>query len=245
MPKAAEPGRADIGCLPTPTSSASSASPFAGCGVAADRSVPGQASRETQLRTLCSSGSIGLSRSLPASGATPRRRSWFSSANGVLTVDVPLSRLYTPTTYIFIMWMIGSSLVLLSVAALFLRNQVKSLRRLAAAAEGFGKGRPVAFTQDRGRARSAPGGSRLHADARPHPAADPAAHRDARRGVARSAHAAHPHEARPRAEGWRAGRARVEIRCRRHGTAGQSLPRLCPRRGHRKPGRDRHRAVDR
>jgi two-component system osmolarity sensor histidine kinase EnvZ len=65
----------------------------------------------------------------------------------VLAVDVPLSRLYTPTTYIFILWMVGSSLVLLCVAAVFLRNQVKSLRRLAAAAESFGKGRPVAFTK--------------------------------------------------------------------------------------------------
>ncbi len=70
--------------------------------------------------------------------------------DGVLAVDVPLSRLYTPTTYIFILWMVGSSLVLLCVAALFLRNQVKSLRRLAAAAEGFGKGRPVAFTKIEG-----------------------------------------------------------------------------------------------
>jgi two-component system, OmpR family, osmolarity sensor histidine kinase EnvZ len=68
-------------------------------------------------------------------------------ADGVLAVDAPLSRLYTPTTYIFILWMVGSSLVLLCVAAVFLRNQVKSLRRLAAAAEGFGKGRPVAFTK--------------------------------------------------------------------------------------------------
>jgi two-component system, OmpR family, osmolarity sensor histidine kinase EnvZ len=66
---------------------------------------------------------------------------------GVLDIDIPLSRLYTPTTYIFILWMVGSSLVLLAVAALFLRNQVKSLRRLAAAAERFGKGQPVAFTK--------------------------------------------------------------------------------------------------
>src|SRR5215472_5111929 len=63
----------------------------------------------------------------------------------VLTVDVPRNRLYSSTTYIFVMWMVGSSLVLLAVATIFLRNQVKSLRRLAAAAEGFGKGRPVPF----------------------------------------------------------------------------------------------------
>jgi two-component system, OmpR family, osmolarity sensor histidine kinase EnvZ len=66
-------------------------------------------------------------------------------AQGVLTVGVPWNRLYSPTTYIFVMWMVGSSLVLLAVATLFLRNQVKSLRRLAAAADGFGKGRAVPF----------------------------------------------------------------------------------------------------
>ena len=69
---------------------------------------------------------------------------------GTLAVEVPISRLYTPTTYIFILWMVGSSLVLLCVAALFLRNQVKSLRRLAAAADSFGKGRPVAFSKIEG-----------------------------------------------------------------------------------------------
>jgi len=70
--------------------------------------------------------------------------------DGVLVAEVPRNRVYTSTTYIFILWMVGSSLVLLCVAALFLRNQVKSLRRLAAAAEGFGKGRPVAFSKIEG-----------------------------------------------------------------------------------------------
>jgi two-component system osmolarity sensor histidine kinase EnvZ len=64
---------------------------------------------------------------------------------GVLAVAAPTKRLYSSTTYIFVMWMVGSSVVLLAVAAVFLRNQVKSLRRLAAAADGFGKGRPVPF----------------------------------------------------------------------------------------------------
>jgi two-component system osmolarity sensor histidine kinase EnvZ len=48
------------------------------------------------------------------------------------------------------MWMLGSSLVFLAIATVFLRNQVKSLRRLAAAAEGFGKGRAVAFSKIEG-----------------------------------------------------------------------------------------------
>ena len=64
---------------------------------------------------------------------------------GVLTTEVPRNRLYSSTTYIFVMWMVGSSLVLLAVAAIFLRNQVKSLRRLAAAADSFGKGQAVPF----------------------------------------------------------------------------------------------------
>jgi two-component system osmolarity sensor histidine kinase EnvZ len=63
--------------------------------------------------------------------------------DGVLQVAVPRKRLFTPTTYIFVLWMAGSSLVLLSIASLFMRNQVKSMRRLAAAAEDFGKGREV------------------------------------------------------------------------------------------------------
>ena len=71
---------------------------------------------------------------------------------GVLAVDVPRKRLYSPTTYIFVMWMVGSSLVLLAVAIVFLRNQVKSLRRLAAAADSFGKGRPVPFFRVEGAA---------------------------------------------------------------------------------------------
>jgi len=70
--------------------------------------------------------------------------------SGVLSVTVPRKRLYTSTTYIFMLWMIGSSLILLFVAALFLRNQVKSLRRLAAAADGFGKGRPMTYSKVEG-----------------------------------------------------------------------------------------------
>jgi two-component system osmolarity sensor histidine kinase EnvZ len=64
---------------------------------------------------------------------------------GLLVAEVPWNQLYSYTNYIFVMWMVGSSLVLLAIATLFLRNQVKSLRRLAAAADGFGKGRHVPF----------------------------------------------------------------------------------------------------
>jgi two-component system osmolarity sensor histidine kinase EnvZ len=63
--------------------------------------------------------------------------------DGTLTVAAPRERLATSTTYIFMLWMVGSSIVLFAVATIFMRNQVRSLRRLAAAAESFGKGRSV------------------------------------------------------------------------------------------------------
>ncbi len=39
------------------------------------------------------------------------------------------------------LWLVGSSLLLFGIAALFMRNQVRAIRRLAAAAEAFGVGR--------------------------------------------------------------------------------------------------------
>ena len=61
----------------------------------------------------------------------------------VLEILVDEKRLFSSTTYIFIFWMVGSSIVLFGVATLFMRNQVKPIRRLAQAAESFGKGRDV------------------------------------------------------------------------------------------------------
>jgi two-component system osmolarity sensor histidine kinase EnvZ len=64
-------------------------------------------------------------------------------SDGVLEVAVPRGRLFSATTYIFLMWMAGTAVVTFGVAAMFLRNQVRSLRRLARAADAFGKGRDV------------------------------------------------------------------------------------------------------
>jgi two-component system, OmpR family, osmolarity sensor histidine kinase EnvZ len=60
---------------------------------------------------------------------------------GVLSVLSPEKRLFSPTTYIFILWMVGSALVLFAIAMIFMRNQIRPIRRLAAAADAFGKGR--------------------------------------------------------------------------------------------------------
>ena len=63
--------------------------------------------------------------------------------DGVLEVVAPRDRVTVSSPDIFILWMMGSALILLSIAILFLRNQVRPIERLARAAESFGKGRPV------------------------------------------------------------------------------------------------------
>ena len=63
--------------------------------------------------------------------------------NGVVGIRVPRKRLYSSTTYVFVMWMVGSSMLLFGVATLFMRNQVRPISRLAQAVDSFGKGRDV------------------------------------------------------------------------------------------------------
>ncbi len=63
--------------------------------------------------------------------------------DGVLRAIVPRDRITVSSPDIFIVWMVGSSLILLTVAILFLRNQVRPIERLARAADAFGKGRAV------------------------------------------------------------------------------------------------------
>ncbi|MCR4520146.1 ATP-binding protein [Bosea sp. 47.2.35] len=52
---------------------------------------------------------------------------------------------YASNSHIFLLWMIGTSLILLTIAVLFLRNQIRPILKLADAAEAFGKGRDADF----------------------------------------------------------------------------------------------------
>ena len=63
--------------------------------------------------------------------------------DGVLHVMVPRKRVYSSTTLIFILWMVGTSMLLFGIATLFMRNQVRSVHRLATAVDNYGKGRDV------------------------------------------------------------------------------------------------------
>jgi len=62
--------------------------------------------------------------------------------DSVLRVFARRNQAYASNTHIFIVWMVGASLVLLTIAILFLRNQIRPIQQLAEAAEEFGKGRP-------------------------------------------------------------------------------------------------------
>ncbi len=72
--------------------------------------------------------------------------------DGVLEAITLRKRLFSSTTYVFVLWMVGISLILFAVATVFMRNQVKPIRRLAIAADNFGKGRDVEVFKPEGAA---------------------------------------------------------------------------------------------
>ncbi len=59
---------------------------------------------------------------------------------GILEVSLPQKRLFSRTTPLVLIWTTSSALLLFLVASLFMRNQIRPLRRLAEAADRFGKG---------------------------------------------------------------------------------------------------------
>jgi two-component system osmolarity sensor histidine kinase EnvZ len=68
----------------------------------------------------------------------------------VMRVFARRNAAYVSSLQIFLVWMFGTSTVLLVVAIIFLRNQIKPILRLADAAESFGKGREVPNFRPRG-----------------------------------------------------------------------------------------------
>jgi two-component system, OmpR family, osmolarity sensor histidine kinase EnvZ len=65
--------------------------------------------------------------------------------DSVLRVVALRGAAYASNSHIFLMWMVGTSLVLIAVAIGFLRSQIKPILLLADAAEAFGKGRDLEF----------------------------------------------------------------------------------------------------
>src|SRR5689334_17674345 len=70
--------------------------------------------------------------------------------DAVMRVFAQRGAAYASNSEIFLFWMVGTSSILLIVAVLFLRNQIKPILRLADAAESFGKGREAPNFRPRG-----------------------------------------------------------------------------------------------
>ena len=62
----------------------------------------------------------------------------------VVRIFARRSQAYATNSHIFLVWMVGTSLVLLFIAVIFLRNQIRPIQRLAEAAERFGRGHSIA-----------------------------------------------------------------------------------------------------
>jgi two-component system osmolarity sensor histidine kinase EnvZ len=68
----------------------------------------------------------------------------------ILRVLARRSSTYASNTHIFIVWMVGASLVLIGISILFLRGQIRPILALANAAENFGKGQKADNFHPRG-----------------------------------------------------------------------------------------------
>ena len=101
-----------------------------------------------------------LTRTLPAEIKTQIREPfWLDTVgrSGLMEIRVDLgdrvlrlvtrrSLAYEANAHIFVLWMLAAMVVLLTVAIIFLRNQIRPILRLARAAEDFGKGRDADFS---------------------------------------------------------------------------------------------------
>ncbi|HYC69238.1 ATP-binding protein [Brevundimonas sp.] len=60
--------------------------------------------------------------------------------DGVLRIIAPRERAVATQAHIFVVWLFIATVLLMGVAILFIRNQVRAIERLAEAAEAFGRG---------------------------------------------------------------------------------------------------------
>ncbi len=64
---------------------------------------------------------------------------------GVLRIIAPKDRVFATRGHIFLLWLTVATVLLTTVSILFIRNQVRAIERLAAAADAFGRGLEVDF----------------------------------------------------------------------------------------------------
>ncbi len=74
----------------------------------------------------------------------------FNTKAGRLDCRIPLKRVATSTTFVFLAWILGTALLVLGLSAFFLWKQVVPIRRLASAMDAFGKGEDLGMIPERG-----------------------------------------------------------------------------------------------
>jgi two-component system osmolarity sensor histidine kinase EnvZ len=62
---------------------------------------------------------------------------------GILTFDVPIKKITSSTSYVFIFWIIFTIFLTSILSIIFFRNQIKLIRKLSESAEKFGRGQDV------------------------------------------------------------------------------------------------------
>lgn len=65
--------------------------------------------------------------------------------NDIIEIQLPYKSLLNPTTYIFVLWIIFLTILLLSVSLIFSKNQIKSIIELTKAAESYGTGEETIY----------------------------------------------------------------------------------------------------
>lgn len=61
----------------------------------------------------------------------------------VMRILAPRSHVFATNWHVFLVWMVGASVILTTIAILFLRNQIRPIEQLAEAAEHFGIGQEI------------------------------------------------------------------------------------------------------
>lgn len=68
---------------------------------------------------------------------------WIEDNNQVIQISCPLKRLESNTAMLFIAWLIGSSVIVILIAMVFMRNQLQAIHDLLMYADKLGKGQEV------------------------------------------------------------------------------------------------------
>ncbi len=91
---------------------------------------------------------------------------WVGTHYGVMRVRFARSRVATTNPHQLLVLMIFTSILMTAIAFLFMRNQIRPIKRLAVAAEAFGKGRTMPYTPSGATEIRAAGGAFLAMRAR-------------------------------------------------------------------------------